>query len=114
MRHDVRVFPLLTCVLAIAAALLDPGRLPLWAMALGMCLHQVARLRSTPLLVTVVMQWVFVSNTWPADHVMALAAYCFFYITYEMETERSAKVVPAQTQTVELQTTISPMSPREL
>jgi len=85
--YDVRILPVLTVSLAIAAALLAPERRPLWAMAVAMWLHAMARCRSTPLLVAVIAPAVFMEagSAWPADRVLAAAAYCLFYVGYELE-----------------------------
>ena len=85
--YDVRVLPVLTVSLAIAAALLAPERRALWAMAVAMWLHAMARCRSTPLLIAIIAPAVFAGTggAWPADRVLAATAYCLFYVGYELE-----------------------------
>ena len=86
---DVPVLPVLAVALAFAAALLAPARHALWAMAALMWLHMMAHCRSTPLLVTIVAPAVFApaEGAWPADCVLAAAAYVVFYICYELEPQ---------------------------
>ena len=111
--RDVHVFPLLTCVLALAAALLAPHKLALWAMAGLMCLHMATRMRSTPLLITVLSTSVFRTSAiyWSADLNMAAAAYVFFYIAYENQVATSVLLTPAK-RTDRRDCVQNPMSPR--
>jgi hypothetical protein len=85
--YDVRILPVLTVSLAIAAALLAPERRILWTMAVMMWLHVMAHCRSTPLLVTIIAPAVFAQaeGLWPADCVLAAAAYSLFYVGHELE-----------------------------
>ena len=85
--RDIPVCRMLTGLLAISAALLAPERRSLWLMAAGIMLHMMVRLRSTPLLITIISPVVFAPSTtiWPAHQLMALAAYCAFFVLYELE-----------------------------
>jgi hypothetical protein len=68
--YDVRILPVLTVSLAIAAALLAPERRPLWAMAMAIIAPAV---------------FAGAGGVWPADRVLAATAYCLFYVGYELE-----------------------------
>jgi len=72
---------------AISAVIIAPERQWLWVMAAAITMHMMFRCRSTPLLLTAISPVVFTQSTplWPAQQVMALAAYCAFVVLYELE-----------------------------
>jgi len=80
-------------MLSLAAALLALDRWILWLVWLVMSLHALTRLRSTPLLATIMLPWA-VGDATDAAGVLAAAAYAFFYTAYEMEDDHANPKAP--------------------
>ena len=90
----IHVFHMISVVLAFAAALAAPERCILWSMAIVMLVHH-RHCRTTPLVIAVMAPTVFehARGLCPPDHVLAAAAYMFFFIGYELQNRRGPSIL---------------------
>ena len=87
---DVRIWSGMAALVAIVAAFLDTSSKERGAVAALMWVHAVFKLRSTPMIVTMLLPPIVGAISWTWGTMIAPAAYVFFYIAYEMDADALA------------------------
>ena len=99
----------MAALLAIVSAFMNISRPGIGAVAALMWVHAVFKLRSTPLIVTMLMPGVLGSVTTQWETMLAPAAYVLFYIGYEIDAGALAPQRARRVPTSGPETTANPM-----